>query len=118
MTKAIARVISAVLVLCVAAAAHAKEERPAQELAIDGAGTLPLAGYAKRTYLLGTLEVYGVAIYAEGLVDRERLASADVATDAGARRTCAASSRHYSKTTSCSSSTHPAGARPCASAAA
>ncbi len=54
-------------------------QAPPRDLGIEGAGTIPLAGYAVRTYLLGTLEVYGVAVYAQGLVDRDRLASPEVA---------------------------------------
>ena len=67
------------LMLALAATPLAAQTPPPRDIAIEGAGPIPLAGYAVRTYLLGTVEVYGVAVYAQGLVDRERLASPEVA---------------------------------------
>ena len=46
----------------------------------EGAAPLPLAGQAKRVHLLGTTDLYALAVYAEsGSLDRSRLVSPQIA---------------------------------------
>jgi hypothetical protein len=64
---------------CMALPALAQEVHPAELIIRDGAGPLRLAGQARRADLLGSLELYAIALYADGAPDRERLASPDTA---------------------------------------
>jgi hypothetical protein len=53
--------------------------QPPAEVVIKGAGTVPLAAHATRSYLLDTVDLYSLAVYVAGPMDRRRLASPDVA---------------------------------------
>jgi hypothetical protein len=67
---------AAAFVLTVAAAAFAQPGDPPTTLAIDGGGSLPLAGHAVRAHLVGTVPAYVISLYFDGPVrDRARLAS-------------------------------------------
>jgi hypothetical protein len=57
---------------------HASDAQPASEVALDRQGTVPLAAHARRTHLLDTLELYGLAVYVDGALDRARLSLPDV----------------------------------------
>ena len=71
---------AAALVLLVTCVARAQGVTHPPTHAPDGGAPLPLAGQAKRVHFLGTVELYGLAVYAEsGLVDRSRLASSTTA---------------------------------------
>lgn len=68
------------IVLCVSALLRAEGECPPSELMVEGAGRLPTAAHARRTHLLGAIEIYSIAVYADGsMLDLARLASPDVA---------------------------------------
>jgi hypothetical protein len=67
-----------VAMLCASLSPHARELGPPEQVVLEGRG-LRLAGQARRAHLLGTVDVYTVAIYLDGVSDRERLASEDVA---------------------------------------
>jgi hypothetical protein len=59
------------------AAAQAQGHPPA--LALEGGAQLSRAGQATRTHLLGAVELYSVAVYADGpVLDRAQLQSPDV----------------------------------------
>lgn len=52
---------------------------PPPAIALDGVPSVPLAGQARRTHLLGTVELYSIAVYVEGPVrDLAHLSSPDV----------------------------------------
>lgn len=70
---------SLLLVFCMSAPPRTHQEGVPAQLTLDGAGTLPLAADARRTHLLGTVEVYNLAIYAAGPSASSGLASTDVA---------------------------------------
>jgi hypothetical protein len=57
---------------------RASDAQPPGEVALDGQGTVPLAGHGRRTHLLDSVELYGVAVYVEGSLDRARLSLPDV----------------------------------------
>jgi hypothetical protein len=61
------------------AAPYAREAPPPGQIAVDGGKPLHLSGQARRTHLLGAVDLYTVSLYSEGPVDRARLASADLA---------------------------------------
>lgn len=65
-------------VLFAGASPRANDAQPPSELVLDGVGTVPLAGHARRTYLLDTVEAYTIAVYVSGSLNQEHLAAADV----------------------------------------
>lgn len=64
---------------CTAAAASARQAPPPDRIVLEPGGRLQRAAAARRTYLLGAVDLYTVAIYSAAAIDRERLASPDVA---------------------------------------
>jgi hypothetical protein len=68
---------SLVLVLSTGTLSRAHDATPPDQLVLDGAGPLPLAGHASRTCLLDT-PVYTIAVYVAGSLERGHLAAADV----------------------------------------
>ena len=84
MTVMPSRTLSALLTAAVFAAvtspALAQPTRNPPSIAVEGGTTLARAGQASRQHLLGLLEIYQIALYANGpAADLERLASPDVA---------------------------------------
>lgn len=71
-------VSSLLVVLSASVPLQAQSGAPA-EVAVNGAGSLPLAAHAGRSYLLGTVDVYDLGIYVAGPLSGARLASPDVA---------------------------------------
>ena len=68
------------IVLCMSASLRAEDEFPPSELMVEGAGRLPTAAHARRTHLLGAIEIYSIAVYVDAsTLDLARLASPDVA---------------------------------------
>ena len=68
-----------VAVACATVSLHAREAVPPAQVIVEGAGPLRLRSQAHRTHLLGTVDLYTIALYSDGAVDRRRLASAEVA---------------------------------------
>ena len=66
-------------VWCAVVPMSARQGGPPEQIVLETTGRLRLAAHARRTHLLGAVDLYTVAIYAAGAVDRDRLASADVA---------------------------------------
>jgi hypothetical protein len=66
------------VVLC-AAALYAQGVGAPKQMAVEGAGELPLAGEARRADLLGTADLYTVAIYSNVATERNELASVNAA---------------------------------------
>jgi hypothetical protein len=62
-----------------AALLHAQGIAAPDQVAVEGAGQLRRVGHGHRTYLLGTLDLYTIAIYSSGAAGRDSLASVDVA---------------------------------------
>jgi hypothetical protein len=71
---------SVVIAVIVSAAASlgARDNRPPEHISVGGSEPLRLWGQAQRTHLLGTVDLYSVALYSDGTGDRARLASADI----------------------------------------
>jgi hypothetical protein len=66
-------------VLSAAVPLQAQRGSPPAEVAVNGAGALPLAAHASRSYLLGTVDVYDLGVYVAGAMSRAHLSSPDVA---------------------------------------
>jgi hypothetical protein len=66
-------------VLCAALSPRVNDGHPPSHLVLDGVGVVPLAAHARRTYLLDAVEIYMVAVYINGSLDRRHLAAAGVA---------------------------------------
>lgn len=67
------------LILLVASLAAAQSAAHPQDFTPEGAAPVPLAGQATGNYLLAMVELYAVALYAEGGPDRSRLVSPQTA---------------------------------------
>ena len=70
---ALALIVSATVSL------RARQVRPPEQITVGSSEPLRLWAHARRTHLLGTVDVYTVALYGGGAVDYQRLASIDVA---------------------------------------
>jgi hypothetical protein len=66
--------LTLILAAGVPAASNTSGEPPAT-LTLDGGTPLVRAGQASRDHLLGLIHIYNVAVYADGSIDRARLAS-------------------------------------------
>jgi hypothetical protein len=66
------------LILDASASLTARQNRPPEQITVGGSEPLRLRGYAQRTHLLGTVDLYTVALYSDGPRDRAALASADI----------------------------------------
>jgi hypothetical protein len=75
---ALHRFVVTALIISVGASLGARENRPPEHITVGGSEPLRLCGHARRTHLLGTVDLYTVALYSDGAGDRARLASADV----------------------------------------
>ncbi|HET7220111.1 MAG TPA: chalcone isomerase family protein [Vicinamibacterales bacterium] len=76
------RTIRALVLLvasCTAMSANARQLHPPEQIVVEPTGRLQLAAQARRSHLLGAVDLYTVAIYGAGAIDRARLASVDVA---------------------------------------
>jgi hypothetical protein len=71
--------VASALLMGVTASVGARENRPPERIAVDGGEPLPLWGWAHRTHLLGTIDLYTVALYGGGGGDYARLAAVDAA---------------------------------------
>ena len=68
--------LSVIVLVLTASGSHVGQNPPAMTL--GGTMTLPLAAQASRVHLLGAVELYTLAVYAEGgPLNRERLVSVD-----------------------------------------
>ena len=76
--RALRYCLACALIAGATASVGAREIRPPEQITIGGGEVLRLCGQAQRTHLLGTVELYTVALYSDG-VGYARLASADVA---------------------------------------
>jgi hypothetical protein len=76
--RTVCRWLIVTIVLC-GAPPQAQEPDARAQVAVEGAGQLRAVGQARRTHLLGTIDLYTVAIYSNGGGRREDLASANVA---------------------------------------
>ena len=69
---------ASLLLLLVASLAGAQGVSPPATVVPDGAAPVPLAGQARRSHFLGTVELYTLALYVEGTsLERSALASPD-----------------------------------------
>jgi Chalcone isomerase-like len=65
-------------VLCVASSARAQGAHDPASIKLDGTAALSLVAQARRVHLLGAVEIYTLALYADGeILDRAHLASPD-----------------------------------------
>lgn len=67
------------LIVGATASVGAREIRPPEQITTGGGEPLRLWGWAHRTHLLGTLDLYTVALYSPGGGDYARLAAVDLA---------------------------------------
>jgi hypothetical protein len=66
------------LIMSARASLGARENRPPEHITVGGSEPLRLWGDARQTHLLGTVDLYTVALYSDGAGDRARLASAEI----------------------------------------
>ena len=67
------------LAITLPAAAAAQSSAHPETLTLDSGASVPRISQATRKYLLGADEIYGIALYIDGGLDRARLASPEVA---------------------------------------
>lgn len=75
--RALRRCLACALIVGATASIGAREIRPPEQITIGEREPLPLWGWAHRTHLLGTLDLYIVAVYSPGGGDYTRLAAVD-----------------------------------------
>jgi hypothetical protein len=63
---------------CATVPANARQVRPPEQIVVETTGPLQLAAHARRTHLLGAIDLYTIGIYSAGEMDRARLGSPDV----------------------------------------
>jgi hypothetical protein len=63
-----ARSLLSVVLLLLTAGFVQAQSAPPPAIALDGVPSVPLAAHARRTHLLGTFELYNVAVYVDGSI--------------------------------------------------